>query len=298
MMAFLQKQLMLMPFLMLIAPALRHLSKFIFQIRYLKRFKRFINLKNPTLFWDKVIWMSLYSDTSQWSVLADKYAVRKYVEEKCGKGLLNELYGLYERPEDINYDDLPDSFVIKTTNGCANNILVKDKRLIDVHATQKLLNRWLEFPFGEITGESHYCRIKPRIIVEKFLRQESSSDASLIDYKFYSFGGVPKYVNVISDREFNTHEYRRMMYDLEWNAYPKVFIKGVPLKLVDRPLSLNRMIAYVKLLSEPFPFVRVDLYEINGVPIFGEMTFTPGTDMGFTTDFQKHLGSLIQLPKN
>jgi hypothetical protein len=295
MMAFLHKILIFMPFLMFMAPLLKRLPKFIFQIRYLKRFRRPINLKNPALFWDKVIWMSLYSDTSRWSVLADKYAVRKYVEEKCGKDILNKLYGLYEHPEDINYDDLPDSFVIKTTNGCANNILVQDKSLLNIQATQKLLGKWLKFPHGALTGELHYCRIKPQIIIEKFLRQESSPHVSLIDYKFYSFGGVPKYINVLSDRKFNTHEIKRMMYDLEWNAHPEFFIKGVSLKPVDRPISLDKVIEYVKLLSQPFPFVRVDFYEVNGIPVFGEMTFTPGTDIGYTTEFQKHLGDLIQL---
>jgi hypothetical protein len=220
------------------------------------------------------------------------------VEEKCGKAALNELYGLYERPEDINYNDLPDTFVIKTTNGCANNILVQDKSLLNIQATQKLLDRWLKFPFGELTGELHYCRIKPQLIIEKFLRQESSPGSSLIDYKFYAFGGIPKYILVVSDREFNTHEYKRMMYDLDWNAHPEFFIKGVSLKPVDKPVSLCKMIEYVKSLSEPFPFVRVDFYEVNRIPIFGEMTFTPGTEPGYTKEFQKHLGNLIQLSKN
>jgi hypothetical protein len=240
--------------------------------------------------------MSLYSDTSLWVALADKYAVRKYVEEKCGKELLNELYGVYQSPNDIDYSNLPASFILKTTNGCANNILVEDKSRLNINNANKLLCKWLKFPYGEISGQLHYSKIKPQIIAEKLLKQDASSNAPLIDYKFYCFNGEPIYLYVISERIFNTHEYKRMTYDMNWNAHPEFFIKNTPLKYMDKPASFEKMIEYAKCLSQPFPFVRVDFYEIEGQPVFGEMTFALGADTGYTKETQKNLGDLIKMP--
>lgn len=263
--------------------------------RYKLKFKRKLDLNNPNLFFDKIFWMSLYTDTSLWSELADKYAVRKYVEEKIGSHILNELYGVYASVEEINYHKLPDSFVLKTTNGCTTNILVSDKKNLNIKETNKHLARWMKFHYGEITGQLHYSIIKPQIIAEKFLKQEDNLESSLVDYKFYCFEGKPLYVFVVSDRVFNTHTLARMMYDLNWNPHPEVFTPDIYLKEVEKPKSFDQMIEYSSKLSQPFSFVRVDFYEINGKPVFGEMTFTPGTEAGFTLKFQKELGELFEI---
>jgi hypothetical protein len=252
----------------------------------------------PILFREKVVWLLLNSDTSLWIQLADKYAVRDYVEKICEEKLLNELYGVYQSTDEIDYDRLPNSFVLKTTNGCASNIFVKDKSKIDISLTKILLEKWLKYPYGELTGQMFYAKIKPQIIAERLLYPPSPSD-SLIDYKFYCINGEPYYILVISDRVVNSHKYKLMRYDLNWKDHPEYCAKGLELKLYDKPKSLDTMIEYAKRLSNPFPFVRVDFYEINNhgeaTPIFGEMTFTPASD-DFSEKFQKLLGDLIKLP--
>jgi hypothetical protein len=264
------------------------------KVRYYFTYKKFLNLKNPALFSEKIIWLSLYSDTSLWSVLTDKYTVRKYVEERCGKEILNDLYGVYQSPLGIDYESLPESFVLKTTNGCGNNIFVKNKKSIDIKETNNLLDRWLKYPYGELTGQRHYAKINPRIIAEKYLEQTPFSDVSLIDYKFYCIDGNPVYIVVDSDRIVNSHQYKLMRYDLFWKAYPEYCSVKRSLKYYDRPDSLDQMIDYAKRLSEPFSFVRVDFYDINGNVIFGEMTFTPTGD-DFSKSFQVDLGKLIKI---
>ncbi len=279
-----------------LAPLFNRVPALTLRVRYWKRFRRKLNLKNPELFWDKIFYLSLYSDTSQWSILADKYAVRAYVEEKCNQEILNELYGVYKSPKDIPYNSLPDSFVLKTTNGCTTNILVKQKSMLDVKKTNQLLTKWIRYPYGELTGQLHYAKIKPQIIAEKFLKQDKS-DSSLIDYKFYCFDGIPIYINVMSDRKPNTSIFYKMIYDMEWNAHPEFFEKNTGFSYINKPESFEKMVEYAKILSAPFPFVIMDFYEIEAKPLLGEMTFTPGfSKIGYTVEFQKVLGELIKLP--
>lgn len=273
---------------------LRRHPVFVQRIRYLIRYKKILNLKKPVLFEEKIIWLSFYSDTSLWPMLTDKYEVRKYVEAKCGKELLNELYGVYQYPDEIDYEGLPVSFVLKTTNGCGNNIFVKDKKNIEIKNVNDLLSKWLKYPYAELTGQAHYAKIKPKIIAEKLLRQSLLSDSSIIDYKFYCIDGKPHYILVISDRIINSHQYKLMRYDLDWKAYPEYCAPERVVKYYERPETLNKMIQYARQLSEPFPFVRVDFYEIDQKVLFGEMTFTPASD-DFSESFQKYLGDLIKI---
>lgn len=267
---------------------------FILKIRCFIGQKRILNLKRPHLFIEKTNWLSLYSDTSLWSQLADKYTVRKYVEEKCGKEILNELYGVYQSPHEINYDNLPKSFVLKTTNGCANNIFVKDKSTLNLKNTNNLLHKWLKYPYGELTGQPHYAKIKPQIIAEKFLKQDGFSDTSLIDYKIYCINGNPLYISPLADRIENSHQYKMMLFDENWKPHSEFCSDRYPLQDFDRPESLNEMLKYAKILSQPFTFVRVDFYEIDKKPVFGEMTFTPD-NLIFNKEFQVFFGDLINI---
>ena len=201
------------------SPLLKKFPNIIWKIRYCKDYKKFPNLKKPQSFMEKILWLSLYSDTSMWSKLADKYRVREYVIDRCGEQYVNKIYGIYNSAIEIDYSLLPKSFVLKTTNSCATNIIVKDKNILNIKETNHKLNKWLKFPYGELTGQLHYTQIEPLIIAEKFMEQTKKSEQSLIDYKFFCFNGVPKYVVIYSDREENTHNYSVMVYDMDWNAY-------------------------------------------------------------------------------
>lgn len=268
--------------------------KEVFALRLQKDLGRRINRKKPKTLYDKIFWLSFNTDTTLWSKLADKYAVREFVAERCSFEILTDLYGVYDSISEIDYSLLPNKFVIKTNNGCASNFLIKDKFSVDLNAINKELKFWLDFPYGKLTGQKHYTKIPPKIIAEEYLFQNKEPDSTLIDYKFFCFHGEPKYCEVISNRTFGTHVCNKMIYDMEWNAMPQCFKKDYQCAFVDKPVTFKDMISIAKILSKDFKFVRVDLYEVNEKVKFGELTFTP-TMSSFSEEFQIKLGDFINL---
>lgn len=266
------------------------------------RFRRALGRRRqdpPTSFYDKVFWMSANADTSLWTRCADKIAVRGYVAERCGEEILPKLYAVYDSARDIDFASLPDTFAIKTNNGCASNYLVrgKDKEGTDLEGVRLGLEHWLNFPYGELTGQLHYSKIPPRIFAEELLFEERNPDATLTDYKFYCFDGEPRWCYVVANRRFDQkHTHDRMIYDMGWSPHPECFVAGKSLAGVGRPEALDEMREVAASLSSGIPFVRVDLYQVDGAVKFSEMTFMPGMDPGFTEDFQKELGEDIHLP--
>lgn len=265
---------------------------------YREYYGRRINLKSPKDIDEKVNYMKLYTDTSMWSILADKYEVREYVKRMGLSHTLNELYGVYDSPEEIDFNTLPNQFVIKTTNGGGGNsvLIVKDKNSIDTQQVIAKLKEWLMIPMAYKYAESHYGKIKPRLIIEKYLQCPEDA-TSLIDYKFNSFNGNVYTVFLCSDREFGK-QVKYSVYDLEWNLYPE---KVKPEYATDtkyaKPSSLKKMIEYSSILSKGFPYVRIDWYEVEGEPIFGEMTFTPagGFQQFYNYEYLLELGEQCQI---
>lgn len=282
------------------SPLLVHHKKALFSLRYYRNFHRKLQLKKPVLFHDKIFWLACNTDTSMWSKLADKYEVREYVASCYGDKILNKLLGVYDNPESIDYDALPQQFILKTTNGSATYIIVKDKACFDKEEAHKKLKYWLKFKYGDITGQPHYSKIPPRIIAESLLVQDNDPNKALIDYKFYCFNGQPYYCLTYSDRVLNTHIAHRMIYDMQWQAHPEFFdkkVKEANSSRLDCPRNFEQMIEIAGVLSKGFPFVRVDLYNIEDKPMFGEFTFTPELSTHFTYEFQKELGDKIILPQ-
>ena len=262
---------------------------------YFRKYHRRINLKKPLLFHDKIMWMSLHTDTTEWSRLADKYAVREYVKEKVGEGILTKLYGVYHTADEIDFDALPDQFVLKTNNGCTSNLIVRDKSKLDVNEVKKKLDYWLNLPYGELSGQPHYVKISPKLIIaEELLVPTESPSVGLIDYKFNCFDGVPVSCAAYSNRKEGTNKASKMLYDMDWNPHPECYESGT-LQELPKPDTFEEMKEIAAKLSRGFPYVRVDLYSINKRPIFGEMTFTPGYTT-YTTEYHRVLGDLIKLP--
>lgn len=257
-----------------------------------------LNLDDPQTLDEKINYLSFYSDTTLWSELADKVRVRDYVSKNGFPEILNELYGVYESSDEIDFDALPEQFVLKTNNGSATNIFIKDKSKLNIGDAKKKLSKWLKIDYGYKTATPHYSRIKPLILAEKYLVEDNNHNKSLTDYKIYCFHGHPKYIFVFSDRIPNTHEYSKMIYDVDWNSHPEFINNGLKIaKMRSRPASLEKMLKAAEKLSEPFPFVRVDFYEINRRPIFSELTFTPGHNSAASPKFLKQMGSLIEINK-
>lgn len=270
-------------------------------LRYFKAYHRLMKTRNPRLYHDKVFWLMVNTPQDRQTRLSDKYAVRSYVAERCGEELLTRLYGVYKSAGEIDFDALPDSFVLKTNNGCATNLIVRDKSALDRRKACRQLDRWLGLHFGELTGERHYARISPCIIAEELLVQDGDPAKPLIDYKLECFDGEPAFCGVYSDRQEGTHHKRYMFYDIDWQPMPQVLDvtkKGVDLGAVTPPPPCwEEMKQIARRLSAGFAYVRVDMYVIDGRPRFGELSFTPGMDLRYTLAFQQQLGDMIKLPQ-
>lgn len=273
------------------------------RIRYRQRFGTDPDLENPRTRNEKVLWMMLYSDTTRWSQLADKYRVREYVEQHGLGWMLNELYASWESAEEVDFDDprLPDNFVLKTNNGYGDVIFVRDRKTADREAIRRKLARALKRKFGRMSGEHHYLAIKPRIIAEKFLVADAGPGSSLVDYKFYCFDGEPRYCVVVYDQTTPSSTTEELYEAHTWEDLShKILDYGQkPVhRHVPRPASLDKMLDAARRLSAGFPLVRIDLYEIAGQPVFGEMTFSPasGMDTTYGPEFQREMGDRIDLP--
>lgn len=239
---------------------------------YKKNLKKELNLKNPTLFNEKLMYLKLndYYKNKLISDCADKYEVRKYIK-KCGCGeILNELYGVYDSVEDIKWDELPNKFVLKCNHGCGFNIICDDKLKLDVKEAKKKLKKWMKERFGYATCELHYLDIEPKIICEKYL--ETKDGILPNDYKIYCFNGEPKIILVCTERE---KKLKLSFFDTEWNVMDIGTEKYKSESIPEKPKNLEKMLEDARKLSKDFKFVRADFYECEDKVIFGELTFTP-----------------------
>ena len=269
-----------------------------------------LNLRNPRDYNEKVQWLKVYSDTSQWTELADKFKVREYIS-KCGLNhILVELYGVWKKAEDIDFTMLPEKFVLKTNNGCGTNILVFDKAKLDIDQTRKTLNRWMKERNGLVDFQPHMWNIERRIIAEEYLQEtlNTSFSSSLVDYKFWCLNGAPAIIMVLYDRKnvsgnssptSDSPPMRANVYDLEWNLRQDIIsgtLANYKPAAIPKPKCFNEMLEISRILSKPFPQVRVDLYEVNGKVYFGELTFTPGGGMKyFTQAYFLKMGEMLDL---
>ena len=280
----------------------RHYPEKLVRIRYFVRFKKKLNLNSPKTLNEKILWCELRGDTSLWTKLADKYAVREYLIEKGYAENLVKLYGVWDKASDIDFDTLPNSFVLKTSQGSGDIIVIKDKSKMDVQSIRKTMDKNIKQVYGELEGGLHYMRIKGRGLAEELLINDEFSSkysSSLIDYKIWCFNGEPECVWACYDR--TNKSVKVATYDLSWNCHPEysVYIGHYQKaeKLIPRPKSLEKMLQMAAALSQGFPQVRVDLYEVDNKPYFGEMTFT--SNMGlmnfYTSEYLIYLGSKVKI---
>lgn len=281
---------------------IRKFKRFISIERYLVaqyeyRNNRILDLNNPVEFNQKIQWLKAFYHPPILHTLVDKHAVRDYVKEKVGEKYLNEMIAIYEKRSDIDFDVLPDQFVMKVVNGCGTNLIVPNKSELNTTLAKLKLFKWVNRDqYKNSHKEWAYKDIKPRIMVEKFIKE--GDKLSLNDYKFYCFNGKPKFVEVHLDR-YNNH--KSSFYDLDFKPLPFRDVEEcelIPTQL-EKPRHLQEMIDVAEKLADKLPFVRVDLYYVNENIIFGEMTFYPGSG---SVDFQpeeynKILGDMLVLPK-
>lgn len=272
----------------LLSKILKHFPKQILSLRYYRWTNKKLNWDNPQDLQQLILssYINKYknNDLKKYADLTDKIKVRDFVEKKIGKEYLTELFGVWGSAQDLDFDKLPNQFVLKTNNGCGTNIIVKDKEKMDKVDLVKNLNNWLHFPYGELTGQPHYSLINPHILAEEFLIQSQTKDILPYDYKIFCFNGEPKFILYYEDRKINGHIAKNMVFDVNWKPMTQ-YLKNPTDHSIPKPKSLNEMIEIAKKLSKDFEFVRVDLYEIDGKPKFGELTFTPDVMTYFKDDF-------------
>ncbi|MFW5895266.1 MAG: ATP-grasp fold amidoligase family protein [archaeon] len=263
---------------------------FIFFSFFLK-FRRFLNVRNPKTFNEYIASLNYKGTIAKYSHLADKYKVRKFVEERVGSKYLINLIEVFDSVEEIDFDKLPDQFVLKLNTGTGYNIISTDKKELDFEKTKEKLSNWFDLDFYDLGKALIYKKIERKIVCEEYLED---SNGNLLDFKFYCFNGEPKYVQIDIDR-FDDH--RRCFYDVNW--VKQEFTKGpFPLyqKEIQKPENFDNMIKVAKKLSSGFKFVRVDLYNIDGKIYFGEMTFIPaaGLTRFYPPDYDLKLGKMIK----
>jgi hypothetical protein len=263
--------------------------------RYFKRHGKFIDFKNPKTFNEKIQWLKIYGNLQKYTNLVDKYEVRKHIAETIGEKYLIPLIGVWDKFEDIDFEKLPSQFVLKCTHDSASAVICMDKTVLNIKETQNKLNRCLKRNYYNGGREIQYKNIKPRIICEKYMVDESGFE--LKDYKIFCFSGVPKIIQVDFGRFIN---HKRNLYDIEWNYIP-AYIKYPtdPNLIIAKPKKLAEMLNLAKILSKNIPHVRVDFYLIHDEIYFGELTFTHGN--GFEKfepeEFALQMGNWIELPK-
>lgn len=259
---------------------------------YASREGRLPDFNHPKDFNERLMALNLhaYYDETKWPIrimCSDKYEVRQYVSSKGYGAILNECYGVYNSFTEINFDILPNQFVIKATNGSGQNYICRNKAEMDIELVKKQFESWMmqANSFGLTTGEWHYSKVKPRIIIEKYLSM-LGENISVIDYKFHCIHNKVYGEYVCYDRVLGTHCVNYDHYDADWNLTDGVLPPFHPnQRLIQKPSKFNEMKEVAVALSEGLEYVRVDLYEIDNSIVFGEMTFTPmGNYLPYTHD--------------
>ncbi len=283
---------------------LRHLrkmrflpSKFYVKVHYEYFSGKKLDLDHPEDFNAKIEWYKVFFRPKLLNTLVDKYEVRDYVKEKIGEQYLNELYAVYNRPEDIDFESLPHQFVIKANHTNGHNLVVKNKDDLNRKKVIEKFKKWLtKNQYYRRGQEWAYKDVEPKIIIEKFLKEDDKN--TLVDYKFYCFNGEPKFIDVHLDRD---EEHKQGCFDLEFNLLP--FGKSKTYKSIssglEKPSNLNEMVELSRKLSQNLPFVRVDFYSVNGKSIFGELTFYPSDARKnfYPEEYNKIIGDYFTLPK-
>ncbi len=272
-------------------------DKVYLKIIYRSKFGRKLDLKNPQTYNEKLQWLKLYDHKEIYTTLVDKQLVKKYVSNIIGEEYIIPTLASYNSFDEIDFGELPDKFVLKTTHDSGGVVICTDKATLDIQETKKVLTSHLKKSFFYQGREWPYKNINPKLIAEKYMVDESGYE--LKDYKFFCFNGTAKAMFIASDRGMCNEETKFDFYDMEFNHLP--FTNGHPnsTKNIKKPKSFDKMKQLAEILSKDIPQVRVDFYDINGKIYFGEMTFFHwGGFVPFEPEFWDYeFGSWIQLPK-
>lgn len=254
-----------------------------------------LNLMNPQTFNEKLQWLKLHDRKPIYTTMVDKYEAKKYVASIIGEQYIIPTLGVWERFDDIDFNSLPNQFVLKCTHDSGGLVICRDKNSFDKSAAKKKIEKSLKRNYYWCGREWPYKNVKPRIIAEKYM--QDTNTAELRDYKFFCFGGVAKCYKVDFDRfiEHNANYFTPdgELMKLGEEVCPPDFKRDIP-----APVNLEKMKELSAKLSEVSPFLRTDFYEVDGKTYFGELTFYPASGFGkfIYEGNDKLLGSWLKLP--
>lgn len=260
-------------------------------IIFYERTGELMNYCHPKNINEKLMWLTRFWQDPLKTYCADKYLVRSYVSSKGLSHILVPLINVYEKASDINFDELPKGFVLKCNHGSGFNIICLDKDQADYNRIVIQLNEWMNLDFARYFYEIQYSRIERKIVCEKLL----CTDKAPTEYQLWCINGKPDSFLVCRKNYDGTYD--SGSYSLDWEHLCERMGES-SVDTFPKPLFMNEMIKYAELLSEPFPFVRVDFYEVNNAVYFAELTFTPSANVlsNYKEVFLERLGNKMELP--
>lgn len=260
--------------------------------------KRWPDLNNPKSFNEKLQWLKIHDKNPAYSKMVDKYEVKQYIGELLGQQYVIPTLGVWDRFDDIDFESLPNQFVLKCTHDSGGLVICKDKTQLDIESARKKINKCLKKNYYLETREFPYKDVKPRIIAEEYMEQPEAS--SLNDYKVLCFSGKAKLIEYHVDRFTDKHT--QDFYDVEWNKTPitQGGYSAVSDYCAPKPKCLAEMIRLSELITKDMAHCRVDWYEINGKLFLGEITFFDGSGIEAFDNYADDLmlGSWIDLKKS
>lgn len=280
----------------LIKKLLKLLPDYIFlQIKYRYKFNKKLDLKKPQTFNEKLQWLKLYDRNPEYTKMVDKYEAKKYVANIIGEEYIIPTLGVYNKFEDINFATLPNQFVIKCTHDSGGLIICKDKTKLNIKEARKKINKSLKRNYFYTGREWPYKNVKPRIIAEQYMVDESGTE--LKDYKIFNFNGIPQFIQVDFNR-FKGHQ--RKLYSTDWKELDFNLVYSINKNVkISKPEKLKEILKLAKKLSINHSFIRTDFYVINDKIYFGELTFFPEAGFGkfIPEEWDEKLGNILELPK-
>ncbi len=271
-------------------------SKLYLSLRYKVIYGKWIDWKSPKAFTEKLQWLKVNAFRPEYVEMVDKVEVKKYIAGRLGEEYVIPALGVWDSADRIDFDNLPDKFVLKCNHDSGTVVVCEDKSSLDKDAVRKKLAKALKYNYYLAGRETPYKYVNRKIFAEKFIQNDGLGE--LLDYKFFCFNGEPKIIKVDFGRATGHHA---NYYDMEMNLLPFGVVTSHPVysRHFDKPANFDRMVEIAKDLSKGIPFVRIDLYNLNGKIYFGEITFFPTSGFNPFTDpaWDLRLGEWLELPE-
>lgn len=255
-----------------------------------------LNLDDPKRYTEKLQWLKLYDCNPEYTKMVDKYEAKKLVAERIGQEHVVPLLGVWTRVDEIDFEKLPEKFVLKTTHDSGGVIICKNRNELNIPLVKKKMNCLLKRNYYDCSREWPYKNVQPKIIAEAYM--EDSQYKELRDYKFFTFNGEPKILYIAQGR--GKGKVVADFFDMDFEHLPFTIDHDMAEKYPEKPLQFEKMKIFAKILSQNTPQLRVDFYEVDGKVYFGEMTFfhCSGMDAFHPDEWDFELGEWVSLPEN